>query len=457
MVWRAHFMVNKKMAWSLIGLCLSWRLLRWCLDFPVWGDEAMLAINFFDASYTDLFSPLEYGQIGPLGWLWLEKLMFDIGRGNMLLLRLPGFIAGVCGVLLFWKVAKKIVDERAALFALALFCASYYPMRYSIEVKPYAFDLLIALMLINATLDHAPKKFFIIAAGGIFFSLPSMFTAAACGLYLFYKLASQRKLLFLGGVLLISAYAWMATSFAAPHATAASWLREMEMWVTAFPPLQEWWTLPYWLIERHAGYMSAYPSGGRDFGSLATLILQLIGVAVLWRQGRKQQLLILWGGLPFLFIAAAMQAYPYGGSVRVAIFLAPAICICAGAGLQRLLQHRHALPVFASMMAIFIVSGMVADIKQPYKTESDLQVEQFVEQLVADKDRTAVIVGHLPTDTSEKMDLRNYGGGLARLRYLLRRDFGSDASWSNNSSPAITDSAVIHIEYHSHDAVPTFR
>jgi len=179
-------MVKNRWAFALIGLCLVWRLTRLFLDFPIWGDEAMVAINFFDASYADLFQPLEYGQIGPLGWLWLEKLMFDIGGGSLFMLRLPSFVAGAVSVLVFWRVAQKVVEPRAALFSLAIFCASYYPMRYSIEVKPYAFDLLIALLLIESSLSSAPKKFFVVAALGIFFSLPSMFVVAGCGLYLYY-------------------------------------------------------------------------------------------------------------------------------------------------------------------------------------------------------------------------------------------------------------------------------
>lgn len=418
----------------------------------------MVAINFFDSSYTDLFSPLEYGQIAPLGWLWLEKLMFDLGGGSVLLMRLPAFIAGSVSVVLFWQVAQRFVEQRSALFALAVFCASYYPMRYSIEVKPYAFDLLVALLLIKSAINLSPKHFFATAVIGIFFSLPSMFVAAGCGLYLFYKLPQRRLLLIACGIVLLSNYFWMAINFASPHAEAASWLREMDMWVTSFPPLTEWWKIPAWLLERHAGYMSAYPTGGRNFGSSITLVLQVIGVVVMLRQSQKQNLWILWSSLPFLFLAAALQKYPYGGSVRVAIFLAPAICICAGVGLNKIFSHRNSLHVFASTMLIMILGGMFNDISKPYKTPSDLLFKQAVASFSLTVDSNATLLGHLPDDAAgSQVNLHDYGGGLARLRFLLQREFGADADWTYSISDDILKPQSVVINYNGPDKAPTLR
>ena len=160
---------------------------------------------------------------------------------------------------------------------------------------------------------------------GLFFSLPSIFVSLGCIFYLFLNNRELRKKLVLFGCALCGCFLVMYILFLSPHAASASWLKEMDMWKTSFPDLQNFWTIPLWLIERHAGYMSAYPTGGRNFGSLITFILQLIGVLVWYRSGRRKHLFLLWSSLPFLFSAAAIQAYPYGGSVRVAIFLAPAI------------------------------------------------------------------------------------------------------------------------------------
>ena len=39
----------KKLAYFCIALSLLWRLVRFLVEFPVWGDEAMVAVNFFDS------------------------------------------------------------------------------------------------------------------------------------------------------------------------------------------------------------------------------------------------------------------------------------------------------------------------------------------------------------------------------------------------------------------------
>jgi hypothetical protein len=53
----------------------------------------------------------------------------------------------------------------------------------------------------------------------------------------------------------------------------------------------------------------------------------------MWRRDRHLFVLLL---APFLltFIAAAMRKYPYGGSARVAQYVAPAVCLLAGLGVS---------------------------------------------------------------------------------------------------------------------------
>src|SRR4051812_24161463 len=47
----------------LVGV--AWRLTRYLLRFPVWGDEAMLLVNYADRNYLDLAGPLENCQVAP--------------------------------------------------------------------------------------------------------------------------------------------------------------------------------------------------------------------------------------------------------------------------------------------------------------------------------------------------------------------------------------------------------
>lgn len=56
-------------AWFFVGLGIAVRLVRFFVNYPIWHDEAFLAVNFWDRSYTDLLRPLDYAQVAP--WLFL--------------------------------------------------------------------------------------------------------------------------------------------------------------------------------------------------------------------------------------------------------------------------------------------------------------------------------------------------------------------------------------------------
>ena len=55
--------------WFFVGLGIAVRLVRYFVNYPIWHDEAFLAVNFWDRDYVDLLRPLDYGQVAP--WLFL--------------------------------------------------------------------------------------------------------------------------------------------------------------------------------------------------------------------------------------------------------------------------------------------------------------------------------------------------------------------------------------------------
>ena len=406
----------RRTAWLLLGLHLVWRTVRWAQGFPIWGDEAFVAVNFWDRGYGDLVAPLEYGQIGPLFWLWLEKLMFDLFGPWERALRLPAFLAGIGSALLFFRLAFRILPLRAAVLGFAVFAASYYPVRHGAELKPYSTDLLVALAMFSLAWDWlkeahrcaAWKKVLLVALTvlGPWISLPSMFVAGGCLVVLGVSglrrggNGRERRAVLLGypawGLALAGSAWWMVTAFAGPHAESASWLKEMAMWTPTFPPVAEPWKLPLWFLERHCGYMAAYPTGGRDWGSSLSFLLMAIGAWRWARRGRGAALALLTLPLFFNFVAAAMERYPYGGSVRVSLYFAPAACLLMGTALDALLRgigragdSASAMPArgdrgrmaIVLLLAAFAGLGVVRDLIQPHKLESDRRAQEFALEL----------------------------------------------------------------------------
>src|SRR5438445_1040312 len=66
-----------------VVLGLVWRTVRYSLAFPLWGDEAFVAVNLLARDLAGLARPLEFFQVVPPGFLWAEWLVVDIlGSGE---------------------------------------------------------------------------------------------------------------------------------------------------------------------------------------------------------------------------------------------------------------------------------------------------------------------------------------------------------------------------------------
>ena len=128
----------RKLFWlatALIVLNILWRSVRYAMGFPLFGDEAFVANSFLVRDFWGLTEGLEHYQIVPLLYLWGTWLFSHIAGQSEWGLRLLSYVAGIAGVFLFARMSLKLLPEKTALFSLAIFCASYYPVRHAAEVK----------------------------------------------------------------------------------------------------------------------------------------------------------------------------------------------------------------------------------------------------------------------------------------------------------------------------------
>ena len=66
------------LSWLIIVFGIVVRLVQYLSNRSLWADEAALALNIVNRSYSELGQPLDYDQAAPIGFLWLEKLAIDI-------------------------------------------------------------------------------------------------------------------------------------------------------------------------------------------------------------------------------------------------------------------------------------------------------------------------------------------------------------------------------------------
>jgi hypothetical protein len=385
----------KRWAVALIALGIAWRTVRYVFQFPIWGDEAFVCLNLLDRDYSELMQPLRFNQVAPLLFLWIESTACRMLGNSEQALRVLPFLAGIGSLVLFWRLARLTLAPRAAVLATGILAVAYYPVRHSCEVKPYAFDLLIAsaILLLGVTWLREPGRrlwpaiLIGIIPFGLGFSYPAVFVAGAVSVVVLPGVWRQprftAKLLYLALNLLIAlsflCYYWFAG--VGQHASM-----DKEYWERSFPP-PDGFGLVAWLWQVHTGNMFAYPVGGHHGASTLTFLLCVLGLVGVCRQRRWQLLGLI--GLPFLLtlLAAAVHRYPYGGSARVAQHLAPAICLLAGTGLTVLvgssppliLRSRCTIAICCAL-ALMGLGGLVRDVRKPYKSEDD----QFVRQAVTD-------------------------------------------------------------------------
>jgi 4-amino-4-deoxy-L-arabinose transferase-like glycosyltransferase len=425
----------------LLALNLAWRTVRYGLAFPIWGDEAFVAVNLFKNNFLDFLQPLDHAQIVPLLFIWLQWGIAKLLGYHELAIRLLPFLAGLGSLFLFSRLAFNIFSGHRALASVAIFAASFYPVRHAAEIKPYSTDLFVALALLTIAwrLKNKPDRlggwvfFTSTAALAVWASYPSVFVSGGV-LLVFCTMPwrdGSRNILpkaFFSGVVVAASFAAMYGLVGKGQAEVGAWLVTLPTWSFTFPPLAKPWLLPFWFLDVHTGNMFAYPNGGNNGGSLITTLLFLGGICALWSRHRFTVLLLL-SPLPLMFIAAALRAYPYGGSARVAMHVAPAICLLAGSGLVavvgRFSNPRNSLRIMYSIYTLFSLAIAVAiavDIVRPFKSEADLRDRQIVQTLAGatEKEDQWVIFGGT-TNQPHVPNLFHWGGSAARFRFNVLR------------------------------------
>lgn len=397
------------MGFVLLGITI--RLVRYFLCFPLWGDEACLAANFLDRGYRGLLEPLAYLQVAPIGFLWIERTAVKLFGFSEYALRLFPLLCSLASVLLFYRLAARMLNDIPLLLAVAIFSVAYYPLRHGGEVKPYASDLLAALILLNLGVEWLidPRKaryLWVLAAAGpaaLALSLPAVFVAGGLGIaFLPVVFRMKCRRCWLAYVVLIAA---LGVAFAALLAGVTDRQFQaveqgmQEHWEEAFPPVASPGRLPGWLVRTATGVTFAYPVGGKNGASTATLVFFALGASAWCCRQRREMLLALLAPLVLGLAAACLHKYPFGGHARVMQYLAPSISLLMASGLAlavgRLQPTRLRRSVWIGCLSLCAALGVgmaLRDLLQPYKEVSDVHSRDFARWFWRDRMKGAPLV-----------------------------------------------------------------
>lgn len=402
-----------RLVWAFVCLGVGLRVARYLMNYPLWWDEAFVGVNLLRRGYFDLLRPLDYGQVCPILFLWAELTVVKLLGFSEWTLRLFPLLAAVASVVLFRHAAGRVLRGIPLVLAVAIFAVSFHPIRHAADVKPYASDLLVALVLLTLVIEwwRTPERTGWLWALAAFAPLavatshPAVFAAGGIGIGLAPAVvrSGRRDTILAYSTFLLStagSFLGLYAVFTRAQSTATLSLMQAQ-WGAAFPPLDGPLTLAAWLVRVHTGGMLAYPCGGENGASGLTLLLFAIGGVVLWKRGRTT---LLWACLaPFglALVAAALRRYPYGGvahgsPARVMQYLAPAVCLIAGLGaatvLDRIASSRLRFRALRLSLTILVVIGvvpLVVDSFHPYRAVHAEKAREFARSFWPAFDRDA--------------------------------------------------------------------
>ncbi len=430
--------------WFFVGLGIAVRLVRYFVNYPIWHDEAFLAVNFWDRDYLDLLRPLDYGQVAPWLFLAIERTAVKWLGYSEPALRLFPTICSVLCLPLLRHVAGRLLGGTPQLLAVAVLAVSFYPIRHGAEIKPYASDLLAALILLALAVEwmrspQSSRWWWALTASVpilVAISYPAVFVAGGVSLALAPSaLRSNQRPVRFGCIVynLVLVASFLAVYFACTVFQAEAMRTDYRngCWADAFPPLDRPWAVPLWLLDVHAGSMLSYPVGDRHGASVLTLLCVLAGCLDLYRRDQKLTLAVLIAPFGLGLIAAFLGRYPYGGAPRVMQYLAPSICLLMGLGLTAILARIRRVEVqrraLLGIVAGLTVGGggmVIRDLVKPYRVATDLRTREFARWFWSDPARSGELAC-LKSDMGLSFSPRLWRSGMSAV-YLFHQRMFSD-------------------------------
>lgn len=402
-----------RMTWALVVAGLLWRTLRYLLAMPVWGDEGMLLVNYMTRSYGDIFGPIQNCQVAPLLFHWAEIASIQAFGPSELAVRLPPYLGSCAAVGVFWFLARRSLTPIPGAIAIGTLAVSIWPGSMAGLCKPYAWDLLASVLLLNfwslqITRRESTWPTWGLALVGpilIWASYPSAFVAGGISLACARMIWLEKRWKLLAPFLLFNvlilcsfgAHYWfvslkhLSTELGEGETTELGMNR---MWGDQFPPSNPLKFL-VWLALTAAGEIAAYPTGSQRGGSILTLVLAIWGGRSLWKSGHRDLVVALVGILLVGLVAAMLKKYPFG-SCRLNQQAAPVFCLLGAVGLASALTRfanpanaRRHLVIVATVLMACAIGGIVRDLVRPARNPEAKWSRESAEEL-------RVKVGHTP-------------------------------------------------------------
>ncbi len=154
---KARFINYKNIDFWLLLILLAATILHlthFIFRTSMWFDELTGALNIRDKSFYQLATQsLDYNQVAPIGFLFLEKLSTIILGVNDHAYRFFPLIFSLISLLLFLNISKQFFKGFALLSVFTLYAGSVSLWFYGGEAKQYSGDITASLFIVWSDLQ----------------------------------------------------------------------------------------------------------------------------------------------------------------------------------------------------------------------------------------------------------------------------------------------------------------
>ena len=388
----SEFLTNQttiKISWIIISFGIIVRLIQYISNRSLWADEAVLALNIVNRSYSELTQPLDYDQVAPIGFLWIEKFLVNLLGDNEYALRLFPLVAGILSLFICAMIARRYLDNLGRVIAILLFSTLSPIVYYSTEVKQYSTDIFITLLLCYLLAPYGKNKLTtsrtivnsILVAISLWLSHPAIFILVAMVLvnivdFLIDKDANQLKgkiIIYASGLLSFSIFYFGFLNQANDNQNL------LASWGDAFPnhPLNV-----IWYLDAFCKFF--YKPLGFEVGlDVIGIILFILGCFSYFHKNKIILCTLLFPLLTTL-AGAGLQFYPFRS--RVVLFLAPFFIIAIAEGINWFskLKLQRPIAIFLAFLITITIAYPVVEssiiVVKPRQKEEIKQVMDFIQE-----------------------------------------------------------------------------
>jgi len=357
--------------WPVLIFLLLIALLAWQYFFnrSLWLDEAMLSVNIVQRDFAGLSHPLDYAQVAPILFLWIEKLFTTIFGNSEMALRIFPFLSSIASLFLVYSVANLLTGNRyIALITLCLVGLTPQFVYYGSEVKQYATDVTILLILYYLTLSESSfvrqKRWLLLSIAGvvsIFISNAAVVSMTVVGILLLIQAVRDPKRRLPVGI----TFAIWAVTFCIYYGLFI-WHHPSEKimksyWQNSFMPVGKPAIMVKWWMNRTFHLFSELlPGLGPSKFYIFTFLLYAASLGHLLIRRQYRLVYLLTAPILLHVLLSALQLYPF--DIRLVLYHLPLYCIVLAYGIYQsaiLIGKKRAVAVAIGILGVAIFAGKI--------------------------------------------------------------------------------------------------